>query len=149
MIVAVFDTIVILQAILNEGGPADECVRIVFDGKVKLVVAEAVLAEVEDVVSRPKMKRKYPQLQTERRYKLIEKLRSVAAVVKEPSKIFSFERDRTDEIFLNLALGFNADFLVSRDQDLLDLRDDSEFTSKYPSLRIVNPFEFLQAVRAQ
>ena len=149
MIVAVFDTNIILQAILNEGGPADACVRFVFDGQVRLVITEAVFGEIEDVVSRPKMKAKYPQLRTERRNQLIEKLRSIAAAVQEPSKIYSFERDRTDEIFLNLALEFSADHLVTRDRDLLDLRDDLEFISRYPSLKIVDPFEFVQVVRAK
>lgn len=147
MIVAVFDTNVILQAILNEGGPADACVRFVFDGQIRLVITEAIFGE--DVVSRPKMKDKYPQLRTERRNQLIEKLRGIAAVVQEPSKIYSFERDRTDEIFLNLALEFSADHPVRRDRDLLDLRNDLEFISRYPSLKIVDPFEFLQVARAK
>lgn len=149
MIVAVFDTNIILQGILSEGGPADECLRFVFQGKVRLITTDAVLGEIEDVISRPKLVSKYPQLRTERPNQIIAKIRSEAAFVSQPPNIYRFERDPKDEIFINLAIAANAEYLVSRDNDLLDLRLDEEFTSSFPDLKIVSPFDFLQAVRAK
>ena len=79
---------------------------------------------------------------------MIEKIYSKAIVAENPTKIFSFQRDPTDEIFINLALANHADYLVSRDRDLLDLRDDSAFSSQFPDLKIVSPVGFLEIVRA-
>lgn len=149
MIVAVFDTNIILQGILSEGGPADECLRFVFDGKVRLVTTDAMLAEVEDVISRPKLVSNYPTLRTDRPNQLIAKIRSESDFISQPPNVYRFERDRNDEMFINLAIGIKADFLVSRDNDLLDLRLDAVFTESFPALKVVSPFEFLQAVRTQ
>ena len=148
MIVAVFDTNIFLQGILSEGGPADSCLRLVFDGSIYLVVTDAVLEEVEDVISRPSLVSKFSQLRTSRPRFMIEKIYSKAIVAENPTKIFSFQRDPTDEIFINLALANHADYLVSRDRDLLDLRDDSAFSSQFPDLKIVSPVGFLEIVRA-
>ena len=149
MIVVVFDTNIILQAILSESGPADECLRFVFNGKVRMVTTDAVVGEIEDVISRPKLVSKYPQLRTDRPSQLIAKIRSEAGFISQPPNIYRFERDRKDEIFINLAIAVNADYLVSRDNDLLDLRLDEDFIASFPKLKIASPFEFLQTIRAK
>lgn len=148
MIFAVFDTNIFLQGILSEGGPADACLRLVFNGSIRLILTDAILSEVENVVTRPALVQKYSQLRSERPKQLIEKTYSKAIVVEYPKRTFVFERDPADEIFINLALENNADYLVSRDRDLLDLRSDSAFSSQFPNLKIVNPIEFLKIVRA-
>lgn len=147
MIYAVFDTNVILQAILNETGPADACMNLTFGSDVKLITADAVLDELQDVIARPNLVAKYKSLRTERPHLLIQKIYSKAAIVSSIPRKFRFERDRSDEIFINLALKMQADFVVSRDRDLLDLMDDSEFCSKFPKLKIVTPVGFLEAIR--
>jgi len=43
-----------------------------------------------------------------------------------------------------LALACEAKFIVSRDNDLLDLRKDDIFKISFPQLRIVSPAEFLE-----
>lgn len=149
MIYAVFDTNVLLQAILSEGGPADECVQLTFSEDVTLVTSDAVLDELKDVISRPSLIAKYEELRTERPQFLIQKIYSKAIIVSSAPREFILERDRSDEIFVNLALKMHAEFLVSRDKDLLDLMKDSEFCSRFPDLQIVDPVDFLRAFRAE
>lgn len=55
MIECVFDTNIVLQALLNEGGPADACFDLIFDNRAKLITTEAILDEIADVVNRPKL----------------------------------------------------------------------------------------------
>ena len=147
MIFAVLDTNIFLQGILSEGGPADSWLKLVFDGSIYLIVTDAVLDEVEDVISRPSMVSKYSQLRTSRPRSMIEKIYSRAIIAENPKRIFTFQRDPTDEIFINLALANHADYLVSRDNDLMDLRSDSQFSSQFPVLTIVTPVGFLEIVR--
>ncbi len=131
MIFAVFDTNVFLQGILSEGGPADDCLRLVFNRSIRLILTDAILSEVENVITRPTLVQKYAQLRTTRPKQLIEKIYSRAIVVEPPKRIFTFERDPTDEIFINLALENKADYLVSRDRDLRDLSSDPAFASQF------------------
>jgi predicted nucleic acid-binding protein len=63
---AVFDCQLFLQAALPGRGPAAACFDLVESGRVRLVVSRAVMAEVWDVLSRPKLLRKYPQLASAR-----------------------------------------------------------------------------------
>jgi len=146
---AVFDTNIVLQGILGEQGPAFACLELVFNDAVELITTEAILEEVRTVISRPNLVRKYPQLRGDRPKDIIGTISKKAKIVKRPSNEYIFDRDPTDEIFINLAITTNAEYLVSRDKDLLDLKSDAGFISQYPSLKIVNPFEFLEGVRAK
>ena len=50
--------------------------------------------------------------------------------------------------YLNLALAARVGYLVSRDNDLLDLMKDAWFLGKFPQLRIVDPVTFLGFARS-
>ncbi len=68
--------------------------------------------------------------------------------------IFQCPRDPDDEHILNLAIVSNAQFLVTRDNDLLDLMkednpDGQAYRRHCPGLTILNPVAFLAAVRPQ
>jgi putative PIN family toxin of toxin-antitoxin system len=148
MITAVFDTNVILQGILRSGGPAGACIQLLSEDRFRLITSEATILEIQAVIARPKLMRKNSQLRGSAPNQVLRKIYEKAVIVESPSKIFTFARDPSDEIFLNLALENRADYLVSRDGDLLDLMQDPEFSSVYPELKIVTPVGFLEVVRA-
>ena len=67
---------------------------------------------------------------------------------------FRYERDPDDEPYINLAVEVKADFIVSRDRDLLDLMTDfaieaKEFRQRFRPLKVVEPKEFLQIIEAK
>ena len=56
-------------------------------------------------------------------------------------------------MYINLAIIANATYLVSRDNDLLDLMAEStdvarQFRSRYPFLRIITAADFITAVES-
>ena len=62
--------------------------------------------------------------------------------------VFDYPRARQDEPYVDLAVAANADFLVSRDKDLLTLTTDhsliaKQFRQRFRRLRILNPVAFL------
>lgn len=64
---------------------------------------------------------------------------------------FDFERDPKDEIIINLAIEAEADYIVSRDKDLLDLMtgytdECKDFRRRFRRLKIVEPVEFLTII---
>lgn len=50
---------------------------------------------------------------------------------------------------LNLAIHVRADYLVSRDKDLLDLARSRDFRLLYRFLKIVDPLAFLQEMKRE
>jgi hypothetical protein len=69
-----------------------------------------------------------------------------AIALNEVPEAFPLERDPKDEPYLDLAIAAGADYLVSRDLDLLDLMKDGVFQARYPNLTILDPTAFLQAI---
>ncbi len=149
MIDAVFDTNILLQAALSDSGPACACWDFVEAGSVRLWATQSTLAELEDVLTRPKVNRRFTSAQRDRVESLLIAFRKHILVVAPPEVHFHLERDADDEIFVNLAIVLKAEYLVSRDRDLLNLREDSAFSFQFPNLQIVTPVGFLEIVRAK
>lgn len=61
----------------------------------------------------------------------------VSAVLIEPNEQVSICRDPKDNKFLELAVSGKADFIVSGDEDLLEL-------NPFREIRILKPADFLQ-----
>ena len=144
---AVFDTVIYLQAALSDKGAAYACWQLVEKGEARVFVTEAILAEIEDVLNRPKLRRRYSVLTDEKVAKVLQAIRAHTVIIENTNRIYAFERDPNDEVFINLALDCKAEFLVSRDNDLLDLREDENFKTIFPDLKIVDPAEFLEIYR--
>ena len=149
---AVFDCNVHLQAASRETGAAAECLRLVEKGLVQHYLSEEVLAEVEDVLNRPEIRNYFKTLSDEIVEAFLLRLRRNSQIIRRVPKKFSYSRDPDDEPYINLAIETKADFIVSRDNDLLDLMTDftteaKEFRQRFRPLRVVAPVEFLQIVR--
>jgi putative PIN family toxin of toxin-antitoxin system len=114
----VIDTQIFLRAATNLKSPP---AKIVFDlrANYQLVTSEATLLEVRDVLSRPKIRAKFPHLTDS----IVERVMDVlsAADVVKPTEVESASRDPKDDIFLACAKADEAQYIVSEDKDLLVL----------------------------
>lgn len=147
----VFDCNIFLQGAANRNSPARQALRLFFDGSITLFVSEAVLAEIRDVLSRPRIRQKFPRLSTRLVDALLQKIEREAILIKNVPEEYHFERDPKDECYINLAVVTNAIYLVSRDSDLLDLmRTDmpeaKNFRTRYPMLKILDAPSFLNLI---
>ena len=142
MIRAILDTNVFLRALLN---PYSRCGRLLdeFAEDYELALSPAIVREVLEVLHRPRLRAKFPQvaqLDIARIISLFEQ-----AQVIEPQDVPSVSRDPQDDRFLACARSAEADYLVTEDKDLLVLET-------YEGTRICQPAEFialLEAGRAQ
>jgi predicted nucleic acid-binding protein len=71
-----------------------------------------------------------------------------AVILKSVPSVFSYSRDPKDEKYVNLAVEAEAEYIVSRDNDLMDLMtgytdECKDFRRRFRKLKIVNPVEFL------
>jgi predicted nucleic acid-binding protein len=70
-------------------------------------------------------------------------------MVEDVPHVYQYKRDPDDEPFLDLAIATQSPFIVSRDNDLLDLMKDDDFRKSYPALSIIDPPSFLAHVRSE
>jgi putative PIN family toxin of toxin-antitoxin system len=149
---AVFDTVVLLQGGAKPDGPSGACLRLVLEGGITLFVSAEGMAEIEDVLRRDKTRARFPSLTPEAVDVFLRGLREKAVLAKDAPTIVRLSRDPDDEHILNLAVAVGAQFLVTRDKDLLDLMgegdpDGATLRRQCPKLAIVDPVAFLTAVR--
>lgn len=150
----VFDCMILLQATASESGPAAELLRLVERDVLSLFASREILNEVRDVLSRPKIRKKNSDITNERVDALVTRVLEQAAIVDDIAQHFSYVRDVKDEKYINLAIEVEADYLVSRDQDLLDLMTGhtdqcKDFRRRFRSLKIVEPVTLLKTLESK
>ncbi len=151
LVSVVFDCMIFLQGLISKSGIAVNCFELFENEIIELFVSEEVLAEIQDVITRPKLQAKYSRLTNERAERLVEVLRTKATLIKDVPTVFNYPRDPKDEKYINLAVAAGSEFIISRDMDLLDLmtgfdNDSKEFRQKFRPLKIIQPSEFLKIV---
>ena len=143
---------VFLQGAARKEGPAGVCLELAMRGFIDLCISQEILDEVESVLSRPRIRTKFPALNDAM-------VASFLAVIGEHSQFFAkvprrvaLSRDPKDVPYLDLALHAAANYLVTRDSDLLDVPTGTDAESlaireAAPDLQIVDPVAFLTFVR--
>jgi putative PIN family toxin of toxin-antitoxin system len=114
------------------------------DGRLELFVSPDILAEVRDVLTRPKTLRRFPALTPEAVDVFLLDLAGHATTLPAVPKLFSLARDPKDEPYIDLAAAAQARYLVSRDNDLLDLMGDAAFRQQFPGLTVIDPVALLR-----
>ncbi len=145
----VFDCVVFLQGVGRPASPARACFALVDAGAAELCLSAEVLAEVRDVLTRPKMQKRFPLLTFERVEAFLQNAERQAVLVPAVPPVFLLPRDPKDERYVNLAVAGGARYLVTRDQDLLDLMKEAlpeakDFRQRFPDLTILDPVAFLR-----
>jgi putative PIN family toxin of toxin-antitoxin system len=148
---AVFDCVVLLQAAISRKGPSFACKELLDAGKVTVFLSPEVLAEITDVLHRPELQKKFKALTPARAEAFLRDLTGKARAITEILHTFSHPRDPEDERYVNLALVAGARYLVTWDNDLLDLMADNPegtaFRGRFPGLVILTPVAFLREQR--
>jgi len=139
MIRAVLDTNVFLRVLIN---PHSRCGRLLdeFAGGYELVVSPAIVREVLEVLHRPRLRAKFPQI-TQLDIARIIALFEQAQVV-DPRDVPPVCRDPDDDKFLACARSAGAGYLVTEDKDLLMLEE-------YEGARTCQPTEFIALLEAR
>lgn len=145
---AVFDCMVYLQAAARRHGPAAACLRLALAGQIELCVSTPIIDEVRGVLSRDKLRRKFPALTDAAVDALLGDIQTAARSLDPVPAAFQLPRDPKDEKYVDAILAAGGGYLVTRDRDLLDLMNDSEFRANYPGVTILDPAAFLNTVAA-
>jgi len=113
----VLDANVLVSAVIAEGASHSLVSRWLDRGALEVVMCPALLAEVEDVLGRPRIqKRVKPELAG----LYLATIQRLAELVPDPKSISSHTRDPNDDYLVALAREHGADYIVTGDKDLLE-----------------------------
>jgi putative PIN family toxin of toxin-antitoxin system len=99
----------------------------------ELFVSDDVLDEIEDVLNRPKFKGNKSDIE-----KFMDSLKEVS-ILMNPSERIDLSRDKKDNKYIECAVAADADFIVSGDVHLLELKEHGK-------IKILKAKEYLDAV---
>jgi predicted nucleic acid-binding protein len=141
---AIFDANLYLNLLLSpdpDNSAVGQLLRFAADLVFELLLAEDVEAELRDVATRrPYLATRISQEALDRQFNEIAEFAiRLPLLEQEPPRI---SRDARDDYLLALAVLNVADYVVTRDRDLLDLGDVG-------AVRIVDPVAFLALLRAR
>jgi uncharacterized protein len=148
----VFDCMVLLQAAGKPAGPAAACFRLAESGVVQLCTSDRTDAEFRDVINRPSLRRQFQALTDQRVADFLETIDRIAILIDPVPEVLTLARDPRDEGYINLTLAAGADYVVTRDNDLLDLMTGTDpdavaFRTACPNVAILDPAAFLARLR--
>ena len=135
---AVIDTNILVRAMLNPGGSVGPVIDLLRDGQYVFLYSEATLNELIDVLSRPRMARRYGITSDE-----VEALCALVVLrgeLVEPKAAIKACRDPKDDKFLELAVTAGADVIVTGDGDLAAL-------DPFEGIPMIQPAHFLRLLR--
>ena len=147
----VFDCNVLLQAAASDNGPSAKALRLLEEGRIDVYLSRAVLKELRNVMQYPSVRAKLPSLNDKLIEQFINRLLFRGVLVHKVPHVFDLPRAKQDEPYIDLASAAKADYLVSRDNDLLFLATDhsliaKQFRRRFHSLHVLNPVAFLAAL---
>jgi putative PIN family toxin of toxin-antitoxin system len=151
---AVLDTVVLIQFLLSGRGAARACIEELRAGRYDLLTSDNTMAELHDVAFRPKFIARPNSLSPDRVLTFIAEVESRATHIPQPPPAFRLPRDPKDEPFTDLAIAGNANFIVTWNQRHLtylmnrDTPEGIDFCTRFPTIRILTPPEYLTAIRA-
>ena len=136
----VLDSVVAVSAFLTEGLTADlvsQC-----QGNINLYKAPEILQEIHQVLlEKPHIRNRYTY-SSEKVETFIDYLKDISIIVAQLPEIRVIERDPKDDMIIACAVAASADYIISRDRDLLDL-------GNYQHIQIVTPEHFMQILRSR
>lgn len=131
---AIIDTNVLVSGFLWRNAP-HTLLDQVRNGELTLVISPALLAELADVIGRPKFDTILVRSNTSRS-RTLDELRRLTEVVEPPPLPQPVCRDPDDDEILAAAIAAQVDLIVSGDNDLLSLKH-------YQNIPILSPADAL------
>jgi len=113
----IVDVNVFVSAALSSKGPSATLVRALRDGSLEVVVSPQLLAELDDVLRRPRFRRFVTLEEVD---ELLQELAALCRLEPDPAPGAAVLRDNKDDHLVFLARAVDADCIASGDADLTD-----------------------------
>jgi len=136
---AVIDTNVLVSGLFAESGAVAELRELWYDGRFELVTSEEILSELFRVFHKPTIQNHFKPAEDDIR-EYIETIRGKAVITADLYQTDRIRKDPTDNKFLACALEAKAEYVVSGDKHLRNLKH-------FHGVKIVDVKTFVEKVR--
>lgn len=136
MLRVVLDANVFVSAVLKPQSNLAKIFKLVKEGKIKLVISGDILSEIRSVLLYPKIRKRHCRTPKEVD-KFLKKTVRVSFITSGRMKVEEIKDDPEDNKYLSAALEGKADFIISGDHHLKDLKI-------FQGIRILDPSAFLK-----
>lgn len=138
MLKVVLDANIFVSAVLKPHSDLAKIFQLVREGKIKLILSNDILAEIRAVLLYPKIRERH-QRSPQEIEEFLQKAIPVSVITPGKMKVRTIEDDPADTKYLAAAAETGADFIVSSDRHLKDLK-------MFQGIRILDPSAFLRFV---
>ena len=140
-----FDTNIFVRSLIHKDNLANHLISLWLDGRFVLVLSQAIVDEIRDVLLRPTLMRKlqYTRIEAMRLIDLLPQ----ASVVEVPSSA-ELCRDPKDDKFVDCAISGRVHFLVSYDKDLVDDAELKQALFEF-GVEVIEPPNFLKEIQKE
>ena len=129
----VLDTNVLISA-LGWNGKSKEIFRRILRNELELIISYSQLKELQKVMNYPKF-----DFTEKQKDKFLTIIYEIARVVETTTDLELIKEDPDDNLILASAIENNADYIISGDAHLLNIK-------KYGNIKVVTPKEFLDII---
>ena len=136
----VLDSTVLVSAFLAKTGVSAELLHKAKDGGFDMCLAEEILEEVQRALLQYQKIRKRYHYTDQAVIQYVQNLRIVSHIITELPSIEVVNSDPNDNMVVACALKARANYIVTRDNDLLSLKN-------YEGIKVVTPENFMGILR--
>lgn len=136
---AVLDTNVLVSALLKKSSAPHKIYQFFKEQKFTLITSPTILDEIEEVISRDYIVKR-TQMTSSEREEFIKEIIELSYVVPGIVLVKVIKDDPDDDKFITCALEGKADYIVSGDKHLLDIKE-------YQGIKIVATRQFIEVLQ--
>ena len=137
----VLDANIFVSSIIVPKGKSAQIIDLVVKKKIELIISQPILEEVRRVLFYPHIKKRHPH-NSEVIEKFINKWTRLAHLTQGKIKVDAIKDDPTDDKYLECAVEGKADYIVSGDKHLKNLKE-------FRGIKIIEPSVFLTLIEKQ
>lgn len=131
----VLDTNILVSATFWIGA-SNKIIKNIENKEIQLILSSEIIQEFSDVLNYEEIQNKIKDKKLEMQYS-VEKIISIATIIQPIIQLNVIEEDPDDNIILECAIEGNADYIISYDKCLLNLKE-------FKGIKILTPEEFLR-----
>ncbi|MGA2585356.1 MAG: putative toxin-antitoxin system toxin component, PIN family [Tepidisphaeraceae bacterium] len=145
----VIDTNTLLRGLVSASSAAARIRRAAEQRVFIPLLSKPVLDEYRAVLLDEAIAKRFPEITPELVEVTIRRLRFIGDYSRQPNTRFRYERDESDQRFLELAIGLKATHILSSDKDLLSLPQSQtdagrRFRQRLPDVEVMEAGDFLR-----
>ncbi len=130
-----------VSSLLKPHSNPAKIVRLVYEGNLTLLLSPAILDKLQRVLAYPRIKKLHRRTPEEIE-RFLRTLGKIAVMVPGLLSVSAVIDDPSDDVYLACAVEGSADFIISGDRHLTDLKT-------FRGIPIVNPASFLKLIAKQ